>query len=597
MKNLALSVFILVTTYTYAWQPLVYQAQDGTVYYKGKPYHHGLPKNIIIKDIQLHGATLYITTQKHGLFKLSSGDSSFNNITPQDARMRSLNGLLPYYRSISAFCVDSADPATLYVATKYTLYCSCDGGRSWNAIALSGLPANACITALYAKGKNLLVGTSWNGVYQYNGNRFVNISNGLPSRKYSDNVAFIEEVYRITPEFCITAYTNQVYSYNNKTWTQHYSGQLTHLRGGAIAGGTVSVVDNNVVVTLAGQNRQYYELSPIDGTCALLTSGTDTIFVKKFVQKKDSIRGLYAGAPSSWKDIKELVAFAKKTQYNALVIDIKDDYGYVYVNDETAASIGALRKGLPAEEVCRYLHAHNIKAIARMVVFKDEKLFKAFNNKYAIKDSATKAPWRGNPKEYWVDQYAEFVHQYNISIAKQAQAAGFDEVQFDYIRFPTDGPVHRCMFSYKPDNGIYKYEAIAAFCSRAKEMLRIPVSVDVYGFTVWYEFGQWLGQDIEAMTSVVDVVCPMVYPSHYGRKFFGGIVDAHGYYAIVFESVRRATMNSQAIVRPYLQAFDMLSPRWGYVYIQKQIQACVDAGVEGYLWWNAGRDYGVIKMK
>jgi len=230
-----------------------------------------------------------------------------------------------------------------------------------------------------------------------------------------------------------------------------------------------------------------------------------------------------------------------------------------------------------------------------MVVFKDQRLFQAFDTKYAIKDGATKKAWRGNPKEYWVDPYSEFVHSYNIAIAKEAQKAGFDEVQFDYIRFPTDGPVHRCVYTFKPTNGIYKYEAIAAYLRSAKQVLHVPISVDVYGFTVWYEFGQWLGQDIEAMASIVDVLCPMVYPSHYGRKFFDGSIDSGDYYAIVTESNRRALMKSQAYVRPYLQAFKMLSPGWGYDYIQKQIQACSDVGVQGYILWNAGRDYGVLK--
>lgn len=593
MKSLALSVFVFFTSFAYAWQPLLYQAYDGTVYNRGKSFHHGLPKDLTIKDIQLHGTAFYITTQKHGIFKRSSGDSVWHNITPPDARARSLNGLLPYYRSISAFCVDSSNTTILYLATKYSLYRSQDGGTRWQNVALNGLPANACITALYANGSTLLVGTSWNGVYRYTGNRFVNYSDGLPRKHYSESISFIEEVYRITPEFCITTYTHEVYGYSNMGWKKRYGGQASQLIGGSI-GNAVVLVDNNAVIVLDGQKENYYELSPIQAQCAVFTDGMHCVFVRSIKQHKDSVRGLYAGVLSSWKVVKELVVFAQKTGHNALVFDIKDDYGYVYVDDELASSIGAVRKGLSPKEVCNYLHTHNIKAIARMVVFKDQRLYKAFSNKYAIKDSATKVAWRGNPKEYWVDPYAEFVHEYNISIAKQAQDAGFDEIQFDYIRFPTDGPVQRCVFSFKPDNGMYKFEAIAAFLRSAKQALSIPISVDVYGFTIWYEFGQWLGQDIEAMTSIVDVLCPMVYPSHYGRKFFDGKIDAQGYYAIVAESMHRASVKSQAVVRPYLQAFNMLSPGWGSAYIQKQIQACTDTGVSGYIWWNAGRDYGVI---
>lgn len=594
MKSLALSVCLLVTSLSYAWQPLLYQATNGKLYYTGKPYHQGLPDTIHIKDIQVIKNTFYISTREHGLFKRILGDSSWQHITPRDAHIRTTNGLLPTYRSISAFCVDGSDPSILYVATKYSLYCSKDGGTSWQSVALTGLPANACITALYAKGSTLIVGTSWNGVYRYTGTRFTNISNGLPRKHYSDSIVFIEEVYRVSPEFCITTYTNEVYSYNGKEWKKRLSGHTGTFWGGSI-NGKVVVVDNDTVVTLTGQKEIHQELSPIQAHCVLFLEGTQYVFVKAIEEQKDTVRGLYAGVPSSWKVVKELVAVAKKAGYNALVFDIKDDYGNVYVSEPAAESIGALRKGLPPEEVCTYVHNHTMKAIARMVVFKDERLFKAFDTKYAIKDSATKAAWRGNPKEYWVDPYAEFVHSYNIAIAKEAQRAGFDEIQFDYIRFPTDGPVHRCVFTYKPPNGIYKYEAIAQFLRSARQALHVPISVDVYGFTVWYEFGQWLGQDIEAMSSIVHVLCPMVYPSHYGRKFFEGNIDPGDYYAIVIESNRRALMKSHAVVRPYLQAFNMLSPGWGYTYIQRQIEACTDSGVSGYIWWNAGRDYGVIK--
>lgn len=594
MKSLALSLCLCITS-SFAWQPLLYQEHNGSVYYKGKPYSEGLPDTITIKDIQFIGNTFYVSTREHGIFKRSLGDSNWQNITPRDAHVRTINGLLKTYRSISAFCIDGSDPNSIYVATKYSLYRSQDGGKSWQIFALNGIPANACITALYANGNTLLLGTSWNGVYRYTGNRFVSISNGLPRKPYSGSIVFIEEVYRISPEFCITSFTNEVYTYSGSVWKKQYGGHIAQLYGGNIDNGVV-VADNNAVVTLTGQKEQYHELSPINikALSALYTDGTRYVFVKAKTLHKDTIRGLYAGVPSSWKVVKELVAVAKKAGYNALVFDIKDDYGNVYVNDPTASSVGALRKSLPADEVCAYLHTHNIKAIARMVVFKDQRLFSAFDNKYTIKDSATKKPWRGNPKEYWVDPYAGFVHSYNIEIAKQAQMCGFDEIQFDYIRFPTDGPVHRCVFSFKPDNGIYKYEAIAQFLRSAKKTLSVPVSVDVYGFTVWYEFGQWLGQDIETMASIADVLCPMVYPSHYGRKFFEGSIDAGDYYAIVTESISRALMKSQATVRPYLQAFNMLSPGWGYEYIQKQIKGVRDAGADGYILWNAGRDYGIV---
>ena len=600
MKSLALSLILVFSSTVYAsWKPLLVQ-NNGFLYYHEEKCK-GLPANIAINDIQVHGKIIYLTTSQHGIFKNNGGDSYWENITPASAYTRTIHSPCNQYRSISAFCVDGCDPARLYCATKYTLYTSGDAGKRWEVIPMTGLPANACITALYAKGGQLVVGTSWNGVYRHTAGRFVAVNGGLPRKMYSDSIGFYETIAHVSggsPVRAATRFTPQVYSYGASGWKMVFAGNGGHYYGCSLYEDGWAIVDGDRLVVNNNGTFVYQELSPKNFCCAVLTDGTHYIFVKAAKTRNDSIRGLYAATPTSWQAIKKCVGYAKRSGCNALVFDIKDDYGNVYgINNETAGVIGALQSSLPLHELCNYCHANGIQVIGRMVVFKDKHLFNGFKHTYAIVDAATKKAWQGNPKEYWVDPYSEFVHRYTIAIAQQAQDAGFDEIQFDYVRFPTDGPVNRCVFTFKPDNGIYKYEAITDFLRTAKASLAVPVSADVYGFTVWYEFGQWLGQDIEAMTGIVDVLCPMVYPSHYGRKFFNGKITSEGYYTIVRESISRAYINSKATVRPYLQAFNMLSPGWGYDYIQKQIQACTDTGTQGYIFWNAGRDYEIIINK
>lgn len=284
---------------------------------------------------------------------------------------------------------------------------------------------------------------------------------------------------------------------------------------------------------------------------------------------------------------------------NALVIDIKDDLGSVFlpVSNKTAHEIRAVKKIAELPGLLVKLKKKGVYAIARIVVFKDWYLYRAYNYKYAILNYRTGAAWQGNPGEYWIDPHAEFAHTYNIAIAKEAELAGFDEIQFDYIRFPLDGPVHLCAFRHRKDPGVYKSEVIGDFLAAAKHELRVPVSADIYGLNAWYRFGNRIGQNIEEIAEIVDVVCPMVYPSHFGGRFYGRFSHRERPYRIIRESGRRAVLfaESRALIRPYLQAFSLLSPTWGPEYIRDQVRAAADSGCSGFSLWNANADYAMSR--
>ncbi|HPJ39913.1 MAG TPA: putative glycoside hydrolase, partial [Spirochaetota bacterium] len=127
--------------------------------------------------------------------------------------------------------------------------------------------------------------------------------------------------------------------------------------------------------------------------------------------------------------------------------------------------------------------------------------------------------------------------------------------------------------------------------------IAVPISVDLYGFTAWYRFGNLIGQDIEEFAEIVDVISPMVYPSHYGTRFYMNGERRLRPYKIVRDSGLRSLYitDGTALIRPYLQAFNLLSPTWGTEYIQLQIKGARESGGSGFIFWNAGGNYEMVR--
>lgn len=309
-------------------------------------------------------------------------------------------------------------------------------------------------------------------------------------------------------------------------------------------------------------------------------------------------KGIYAGVPVVRKNLERLIGYIKRNGLNALTIDMKDDFGNVCfpARNPTAVETKAVRNPLDIRSILTRLKKENIHSVARVVVFKDLRLYKGYGHKYAIWNGRTNTPWSGNTNEYWVDPHSVFVQEYNIALCRELEQLGFDEIQFDYIRFPSDGPVHQCLYRYRVNSGTYKSEVLADFLRRAKRALRIPVSVDIYGFNAWYRFGNSIGQDIEEFSRIVDAICPMVYPSHFGSRFYRNHAGDEHPYQIVYESGIRSLLltGNNVVIRPYLQAFKMLSPTWGPGYIKAQIRGTADSNTSGYTFWNAKGDYDML---
>lgn len=587
--------------------------------------NNGLPENFIPIKIYQSGKDIFLTTFSSGLFKLDN-NKKWNNLCSSDFKRRSIYNENPGYRKISAFSADPDNNMNIVAATKHSIYRSTDGGKTWNKISLNGLNKRNYITSLSISNNKIYAGTSFNGVFESNGSEFRPSGNGLPGEAYSDSLTFIEQSASLCTD-------------NTSLYAGFYFG------GGLFVKKIESkkfapVYDskekdlNSVIYDIRIHNKKLYfsnnhdvfmqegkKIEPVEKYNSLIkniSSRNDIISASindetgfyppislKFIShennkqpnKASDKNAIYVSIPAIQKDINKYIEITKHTEINAFVIDMKDDFGNIYFQSsgKIASEIKAQKKPVNVLQILKKLKENKIYSIARVVVFKDQKLWNAYNGKYSIKNKNSGLPWKGAEGEFWVDPYSEFVHNYNIELAKDLEKIGFDEIQFDYIRFPADGPIHLCIFSYKKDEETYKSEILIDFLRRAKLSLNIPVSIDIYGFNSWYYFGNWIGQDMEELSYVVDSICPMVYPSHFGNRFYYNVEKSLRPYRIVKDGgVRGLQMVNNAVcIRPYLQAFNLLSPTWGPGYILKQISASKESGCSGYTLWNAKGDYSV----
>jgi hypothetical protein len=294
----------------------------------------------------------------------------------------------------------------------------------------------------------------------------------------------------------------------------------------------------------------------------------------------------------------ELVA---RTELNAVVIDIKGDRGLIPYRTQVPLALEAGAQGpviiKEFEGFIAALKARGIYTIARIVTFKDNVLAQ-HKPEWSVIDTRTGKPWIDNEKLAWVDPFREEVWDYAIAVAKEAVSKGFDEVQFDYVRFPTDGKLSAARYS-QPNNAQTRLPAIAAFLGKARRELAPMgafVGADVFGYTAFNENDTDIGQRVEELSVHLDYICPMVYPSGYHRGIPGVRNPVAQPYEIVKESVRltRKRVAGGVVVRPWLQDFrDYAFDRriFGVPEIKAQLKGAKDGGAVGYMLWNPKNDY------
>jgi hypothetical protein len=321
------------------------------------------------------------------------------------------------------------------------------------------------------------------------------------------------------------------------------------------------------------------------------------------------IRGLYlnAYAAGSRARLAQLLALAGRTEINAFVIDVKDEKGIHY-----PSSIPLARElAQPGEQTIRNLsgladtlHAHGLHAIARIVVFKDPILSKA-RPQWSVRNPEG-GLWVDRAGNTWVSAWEPEVWDHNIAIATEAIEAGFDEVQFDYVRFPEayaslPAQVH-------PKAAGARTDAIVAFLERARARIH-PLggilAADLFGLSPNDAKDVAIGQQWEPILAAADHVLPMVYPSHYFPTHLRDVPSPNRMpYETVFTSLglgmmRKAQLEQAGVrtarVIPWLQAF---SAPWvdrdfdyGPEQAAAQMRAVYDVGLDDWIFWHPGSRY------
>jgi hypothetical protein len=352
--------------------------------------------------------------------------------------------------------------------------------------------------------------------------------------------------------------------------------------------------------------------------------------------------GLYMPVNHAMEDrlLMPYLDLMEKRGLDMVVIDMKDDYGRLRFAPENPvlAEKGRVFRPIDIDRFLAVMKERGIYTAARIVVFKDPELAKKEKDKYAVWDNRANRPWAGyydtrrpqgqeheeNPAyqteilpsaepgyeilrtyydERWVDPYSEEVWDYIASVAEELHRRGFDEIQFDYIRFPTDGQnLGDARYRWR-ENGMDMESSMLSFLRHVRSRIDAPISVDIYGANGWYRTGARTGQEVELMAPYVDVICPMYYPSHFEQDFLANSPEKLRPYRIYYQGTQRTARigRGQIIVRPYVQAFylNVSYDRKYYNpdYVRLETEGVRDAGAGGLTYWNNSGRYDDIPEK
>jgi len=314
------------------------------------------------------------------------------------------------------------------------------------------------------------------------------------------------------------------------------------------------------------------------------------------------VRALYVNrwASQSTKKMHALIAIADKTEINALVIDMKDEFGLNFESKDTSVSRNAGHSGRAKHlaELLDTLKAHRILAIARVVVFKDSVAARVNPQHVIRKPDGT--PWHDKKGLTWVDPYDPMIREYNIRVAEELARLGFDEIQFDYIRFP-EPYASLPPQVFKDANGVPKPKALADFFRAACPRIHAAgarCTADIFGMVTSIGGALEVGQQWSELAPVTDVLLPMVYPSHYPHGSFGIARPNSEPYLVVDSAITaahhkdtRLGITSPIHVRAWLQAFTLGAPHYTAAQVEAQKKGVYDAGYDSWVLWSPGSEY------
>jgi hypothetical protein len=326
------------------------------------------------------------------------------------------------------------------------------------------------------------------------------------------------------------------------------------------------------------------------------------------VKTPEKVKALYM---SGWVAGSEnfrnsLVKIVNETELNAVVIDIKDSTGRISfsIDDPEIEKIGSSENRIKdIRELTSLLHSKNIYIIGRISVFQDPYLTK-LKPEWAIKRLSDGGVWKDRKGLSFLNPTNKNVHDYILNIAKNSYKDGFDEINFDYIRYPSDGNMKD--INYNLASGKTRADNMEAFfkylSTEIKKDENIPISADLFGLTTEAVDDMGIGQVWEKAIPYFDFVCPMVYPSHYPNGYAGYKKPALYPYEVINRALISAVVKTKNInqniskIRPWLQDFD-LGATYTKDMIQAEIKAVNDNGLNSWMLWDPSNKYTPSALK
>jgi hypothetical protein len=361
-------------------------------------------------------------------------------------------------------------------------------------------------------------------------------------------------------------------------------------------------------VTIGDLISEIKEINGIEGTIIrpkqrlrIPLSRTTPLEARTVPKDKDfESRGIYINRYSMGsKKLRRLVDEVLSPSGNTVILDGKDMLGRLSFPSEVglAREIGASRDPVTPDpqKLIHYLHEKGIHVGARLVAFFDPVLAKERPD-LALLSKNSGRPLKEYGKVGWVDPANPVVQNYNLDIARELASMGVDEIQFDYIRYPTSEIVQ------EPIDAL-RHEVITRFMAEAREALapsKVLISIDIFGIMAWGRpvDVQMTGQKLEDLAQYCDIISPMIYPSHFSSPFQGIADPGNRPYFMVSEACRRfseLTKDAPVSLRPWIQAFPYGVDRFNKEYILEQLRALKASETRGWLLWSAGNSYGAAR--
>lgn len=326
----------------------------------------------------------------------------------------------------------------------------------------------------------------------------------------------------------------------------------------------------------------------------------------------DAVRGIYVtGNSAGGERFNSLVDLIDSTDLNTMVIDVKEDNGNITFTPEEGSPFDDIATDFidDPEKMMKVLEEKQIYPIARVVVFKDSVLAE---NKPELSFKENGKVWKNGKGEAFVNPFEKEVWDYNVGVAKMAAEMGFQEIQFDYVRFPEgfekrDDDLEYTLGDYKDsdlDNVKRRVEAVTDFVAYAREELSnydVDVSVDIFGYAATIPETPGIGQNFSKIADNVDIISSMIYPSHWTSYFGIDMPDKEPYKLVneysKVENKVLGELDNPPVSRPWLQDFEApwlysgAPTKYGVAEVEAQIKALKENGINEYLLWNAGNSY------